>query len=534
MFEVNLGKGEIIMPKTIQSTRFSKKGRSQIRQFKAKDHPEYLSISNGMHLGYKRTKNGSKWYARYLGALIGDEREYVKFTLGSADDYAECDGVNVLSLGEAQHKMHELKKALVSKVYHEDKPTMRFKQVMQLYWKDYCSRNGDRINDSHKWYIEQLNEIEIPIRVQQNGPKPFKLGDVQVDRLTFEDLESIKTKIAQTPRKHAYTKVKVDRNEALRKRKSTSNRFVVIIKAILNFGYRHKRTTHIKNNAEWINFKKYPNIDKARQDWWDRDQCQAWLNHCNNKSLRDLFVGAISCGFRLGEQSMLLVGDVDLSSDTPSVHVRSEIAKTKKSRNVIIPTQFVPFFTTLIGRRDKDDLLFKRDFGDRSIKEWRKNSHNAGFNSVTKSAGLPRMVWHSLRHTYASQLVQKGVKLKTVANQLGHATTYYVEKWYGHLCDLDTLNEVNKLEEYHNIIKDEAEVVKVSSAKSSHKPVYRDGRQRNARKNFPIYSVPKNADELLDLQNDPRYQELVKMRVQGTAKRGVGATIHKKHRQGEL
>ena len=38
-----------------------------------------------------------------------------------------------------------------------------------------------------------------------------------------------------------------------------------------------------------------------------------------------------------------------------------------------------------------------------------------------------------MRHTYASQLVQKGVHLSIIAAQLGHSDTRICEKHYAHL-----------------------------------------------------------------------------------------------------
>jgi integrase len=40
---------------------------------------------------------------------------------------------------------------------------------------------------------------------------------------------------------------------------------------------------------------------------------------------------------------------------------------------------------------------------------------------------------HTLRHTYASSLVQAGVSVAIVAEALGHADTRMVSKHYGHL-----------------------------------------------------------------------------------------------------
>jgi integrase len=45
----------------------------------------------------------------------------------------------------------------------------------------------------------------------------------------------------------------------------------------------------------------------------------------------------------------------------------------------------------------------------------------------------PPATFHTLRHTYASHLVQKKVPLLFVAAALGHADTRMVEKHYAHL-----------------------------------------------------------------------------------------------------
>jgi len=51
-----------------------------------------------------------------------------------------------------------------------------------------------------------------------------------------------------------------------------------------------------------------------------------------------------------------------------------------------------------------------------------------------RPAGIePAIGMHTLRHTYASSLVQAGVSLAIVAEALGHADTRMVSKHYGHL-----------------------------------------------------------------------------------------------------
>ena len=45
----------------------------------------------------------------------------------------------------------------------------------------------------------------------------------------------------------------------------------------------------------------------------------------------------------------------------------------------------------------------------------------------------PAVGFHILRHTYASRLALRGVPMRVIADQLGHADTRMTEKHYAHL-----------------------------------------------------------------------------------------------------
>jgi integrase len=64
---------------------------------------------------------------------------------------------------------------------------------------------------------------------------------------------------------------------------------------------------------------------------------------------------------------------------------------------------------------------------------WRKGDAQYPMELAVERAGIEPVVFHELRHTYASDLIKRGVSLLIVAKQLGHADTRMVEKHYGHL-----------------------------------------------------------------------------------------------------
>jgi len=68
-------------------------------------------------------------------------------------------------------------------------------------------------------------------------------------------------------------------------------------------------------------------------------------------------------------------------------------------------------------------------------KPWRRQ-HAQLFRRAVAKAGLPRqLVFHCLRHTYASDLIRAGVPIEVVAKQLGHANSMTVSNTYGHLAE---------------------------------------------------------------------------------------------------
>lgn len=55
------------------------------------------------------------------------------------------------------------------------------------------------------------------------------------------------------------------------------------------------------------------------------------------------------------------------------------------------------------------------------------------FNPTLENAGLRRIRWHDLRHTYAAIMISSGENIRFVSQQMGHTSTRTTWDIYGHL-----------------------------------------------------------------------------------------------------
>lgn len=77
----------------------------------------------------------------------------------------------------------------------------------------------------------------------------------------------------------------------------------------------------------------------------------------------------------------------------------------------------------------KNDLVFCTALGH----TLHPRSFTRDFQGCLKSAGLKRVRFHDLRHTYATTLLEAGVPLNAVQEQLGHHSPTFTAEQYGHV-----------------------------------------------------------------------------------------------------
>jgi len=170
-----------------------------------------------------------------------------------------------------------------------------------------------------------------------------------------------------------------------------------------------------------------------------------------------LFLCAIHTGLRSGELAGLQWLDIDFHGKfvvvrRPIVHGQIHLTKSDKIRRVDLSDDLLAVLQEL-RRQRKEKWLAK---GRNEIPDWvscnregnpldMHNVKNRHFYKCLEKAGLRRIRFHDLRHTFASLLIQNGESLAYVKDQLGHSSIKLTVDVYGHLVPGANRQAVNKL-----------------------------------------------------------------------------------------
>ena len=70
------------------------------------------------------------------------------------------------------------------------------------------------------------------------------------------------------------------------------------------------------------------------------------------------------------------------------------------------------------------------------------------FKNVVQSIEMPSLRFHDLRHTYAVAAIRAGDDIKTVSENLGHASVAFTLDIYGHVTDEMRQSSAERMKAY--------------------------------------------------------------------------------------
>ena len=347
-----------------------------------------------------------------------DGRWEGRYTAGHDPATGKTIYKNVLGRTQAEVK-EKLKRAI------EDSAKLDMSKMGQYtvgQWMDIWFENYAKIKvrpSSHQTYRGYI----------ENHIKP-NIGSIPLNKLTSLELQKLYKKLLGNGR--------VERIESKKQPKGLSAKTVrninQIIASALNLAIEHRLILTNPANACAL-----PKLEHREMKTLPVEQLTSFLREAKESGVFEMYYIELATGLRQGELLGLKWSDIDLEHG--SLRVQRQMARID-GEIVEAPLKTKNAYRTLPLSADATDVLKaqKKKCGN---SQYVFPSPTGGpispdsvlhmLHRVLKRAGLPKVRFHDLRHSYAVAAIRAGDDIKTVQETLGHATAAFTLDVYGHV-----------------------------------------------------------------------------------------------------
>ena len=169
------------------------------------------------------------------------------------------------------------------------------------------------------------------------------------------------------------------------------------------------------------------------------EQMDSFLREARDSGVFEMYYVELATGFRRGQLLGLKWEDIDFEHG--NFRVKRQVARID-GEIVEAPLKTKNAYRTLPLAEDTIQVL-KQQKKKAGSSPWVFPSPTGGpispdsvlhmLHRVLKRAGLPRVRFHDLRHTFATLALQNGVDIKTVSGMLGHFSAGFTLDTYAHV-----------------------------------------------------------------------------------------------------
>lgn len=230
------------------------------------------------------------------------------------------------------------------------------------------------------------------------------------DELTKHELKRYFHDLVQT---HSWSTIKIDRNG-------------------LQFFWKHV----LHRDWDWIEIVKPP-VSKTLPAVLSIEEVHAVINAIKKERYQACIFTIYSMGLRMTEGLHLKVGNID--STRMMVHIQK--GKGQKDRYVPLPKATLMVLRKYWLTHRNQNLMFPSIAGVRKDPANIKTTMDCGsmqkaMKSAVASCGIKkRATIHTLRHSYATHLLEAGVSLRIIQSYLGHTSPLTTAR-YTHITQL--------------------------------------------------------------------------------------------------
>ncbi len=145
-----------------------------------------------------------------------------------------------------------------------------------------------------------------------------------------------------------------------------------------------------------------------------RAEIKKIIKATNNAKYRLMISLGYACGLRVSEVTNLRVSDLDI--DQLVIHIKN--AKGKKDRISVLPEKLQKDLRNFVAGKDNHDSVFDSNRGGKLTTTSLQKMFR---QSLAKTNIKKPATFHSLRHSFATHLLENGTDVRYVQELLGHA-----------------------------------------------------------------------------------------------------------------
>jgi len=171
--------------------------------------------------------------------------------------------------------------------------------------------------------------------------------------------------------------------------------------------------SNVLNSPQIINLK-FAKRSKKLPIVLSRNEVNKIALATDNPKYRLIILLAYACGLRISEVVSIKV--CDLNIDELTLHVKN--GKGNKDRITVLPKKLENDLKNLIAGMSTNEFIFRSNRGGKLT----TTSIQKVFKNSLLKTGIQKMAtFHSLRHSFATHLLENGVDIRYVQTLLGHA-----------------------------------------------------------------------------------------------------------------
>ena len=346
-----------------------------------------------------------------------DGRWEGRYTAGRDEKTGKAIYKNVLAKTQKECK-EKLQRAIEENAKVD---TIRAEQYTVGQWIDVWFENCAKIKvrpSSHQTY---RGYIDNPI-------KPI-IGKIPLNKLSSLDLQKFYKKLLSSGR--------LERIESQNQPKGLSAKTVrninQVISSAMDFAIDQKLIATNPTNGCALQ-----KLEHKEMKTLSVEQLAAFLHEAKESGVFEMYYIELATGLRRGELLGLKWEDIDLEQGI--IHVRRQIARID-GEIVEAPLKTKNSYRTTSIGQDAVEILKEQQ--QKTSSEYVFPSPTGGpispdsvlhmLHRVLKRAGLPKVRFHDLRHTFATLALQNGVDIKTVSGMLGHYSAGFTLDTYAHV-----------------------------------------------------------------------------------------------------